>query len=120
MLKLFVNKVNFQPQFIVNLLLVSNFESFLPSVYTFGMLYTLVYRCFRICSDWKKFHAELTFLKKIFCKNDYPENLFLNVKPSFPILSNLKILYPKILYLEFINFSVASAVSPIMARVSET
>ena len=37
----------------------SNFESFSPSFYRFGMVYTLVYRCFRICSDWEKFHAEL-------------------------------------------------------------
>ena len=58
----------------------SNFESFLPSIYKFGMVYALVYRCFRICSDWKKLqknHAELTFLKKIFRKNGYPEN-FIN------------------------------------------
>ena len=52
----------------------SNFESFLPSVYKFGMLYTLVYRCFRICSNWMQFHTELTFLKGIFQKNGYPEN----------------------------------------------
>ena len=51
-----------------------NFESFLPSVYKFGMVYTLVQRCFRICSDWTKVHAELTFLKKIFRKNGYPES----------------------------------------------
>ena len=51
-----------------------NFESFLPSVYKFGMAYTLVHRCFRICSDWTKFYAELTFLKKIFRKNGYPES----------------------------------------------
>ena len=38
------------------------------------MVYTLVYRCFCICSDWTKYHVELTFLKRIFCKNDYPEN----------------------------------------------
>ena len=63
----------------------SNFESFLLSVYKFGMVYTLVYRCFRICSDWKKLqknHAELTFLKKIFRKNAYPEN-FIDVFKSF-------------------------------------
>ena len=138
------------------------------------MVYTLVYRCFRICLDWNKFHAELTFLKTIFRKNCYPKNfidkcfkkfldnihlakkkvptvekkrlllvlpylgvislqtrtklqqaikgvlncckleILLNVKPSFSILSDLKTLYPKILYLKlFINFSVASAVSPI-------
>ena len=52
----------------------SNFESFLPSIYKFGMVYTLIYRCYRICSDWKKFHAELTFLKTIFHKNGYLEN----------------------------------------------
>ena len=52
----------------------SNFESFLRSVYKFGMVYTLVYRCFRICSNWKKFHIELTFFKEIFRKNGYPEN----------------------------------------------
>ena len=49
------------------------------------------------------------------------QELLLNVKPRFPILPDLKTLYPKILYLElFINFSVASAISPIMARVSGT
>ena len=43
--------------------------------------------------------------------------ILLNVKPSFLILSDLKTLYPKILYLQlFINFSVAS----IMTRVSDT
>ena len=51
----------------------SNFESFLPSVYKFGMVYTLVYRCFRISSNWTQFHTELTFLKRIFRKNGYPE-----------------------------------------------
>ena len=52
----------------------SNFKSFLPSVYKSGMVYTMVYRCFCICSDWIKFHAEFTFLKKIFRKNGYLEN----------------------------------------------
>ena len=52
----------------------SNFESFLPSVYKFSMVYTLVYRCFRNCSNWTQFHTELTFLKEIFQKNGYPGN----------------------------------------------
>ena len=59
-----------------------NFESFLTSVYRFGIVYTLVYRCFHICSNWKKFHAELTFLKKILRKNGYSEN-FIDVLKSF-------------------------------------
>ena len=45
-----------------------NFESFLPSVYKFGFVYTLVYRFFHVYSNWTKFHAELTFLKKYFIK----------------------------------------------------
>ena len=124
----------------------SNFESFLPSVYKFDMVYTLVYRCFRISSNWTQFHTELTFLKEIFRKNGYLENFidkcfkkflnnvhlvkenvptvekfFLNIKQSFPILSVTKTLYPKTLYLVlFINFSVVSAMSPIMVKVSDT
>ena len=52
-----------------------------------------------------------------YCKLEF----FLNVEPNFPILSNLKTLYPKIIYLElFINVSVVSTISPIMARESGT
>ena len=46
----------------------SHFESFLPKTYKSGMVYTLVYRCFKICSDWTKFHEELSFLKQVFLK----------------------------------------------------
>ena len=28
----------------------THFENFLPTVYKFGMVYTLTYRCFNICS----------------------------------------------------------------------
>ena len=76
MLKLFENKVNSQPQFIVNLLLVACIVTFLPSIYKFGMIYTLVYRSFCICLEWTKFHAELAFLKMISHKNGYPENFY--------------------------------------------
>ena len=52
----------------------SNFESFLRWVYIFGMVYTLVYRCFCICSNWTQFHSELILLKGIFQKNAYPKH----------------------------------------------
>ena len=67
-----MSKVNLQPKFIVNPLLVvhSNFERFLTSVYKFDMVYTLVYGC----PDWRMFRTELTFLKKIIRKNGYSEN----------------------------------------------
>ena len=36
------------------------------------MVYTLIYRYFKICSDWAKFHEELSFLKQVFSKNGSP------------------------------------------------
>ena len=33
----------------------THFDSFLTTVYLV-MIYTLVYRCFKICFDWTKFH----------------------------------------------------------------
>ena len=46
----------------------THFGSFLPSTHKFGVLYTLVHRCFTLCSDWSKFHGELVTLKEIFQK----------------------------------------------------
>ena len=50
----------------------THFECFLPTIYKFGMVYTLAYRCFKICSDWTKFNEECSFLKQVFLKNGYP------------------------------------------------
>ena len=38
------------------------------------MVFTLVHRCFQICSKWTKLNTELLFLEQIFLKNGYPEN----------------------------------------------
>ena len=46
----------------------THFESFLPTVYKFGIVYTLASCCLKICSDWTKFHEELSFLKLVFLK----------------------------------------------------
>ena len=49
----------------------THFDSFyLPHVN--GMIYTLVFRCFSIFSNWTNFHNKLVFLKNIFLKNGYP------------------------------------------------
>ena len=57
----------------------THFESFLPTIYKFGMGYTLPYRCFKICSDWIKFPEELSFLKQVFLKKGYPLSFIDNV-----------------------------------------
>ena len=68
------------------------FESFLPRIYKLGMVYTLAYRCFKICSDWNKFHEELSFLKQVFLKNAYPLSFIDNCFKTFVISRLLNVL----------------------------
>ena len=67
------------------------------------MVYSLVYRCFGICSNWTQFHTELTFVKEIFQKNGYTEKFtakcfkkFLNiihlVKENVPTVEKKRLL----------------------------
>ena len=50
----------------------THFDSFVPMPYKFGMIYTIVYRCFTLCSSFQRFHKELQVVKEIFRKNGYP------------------------------------------------
>ena len=50
----------------------TNFKSFIPTVYKFGLVYTLLHRCFNIISYYEKFHNEINALKQIFKTNGYP------------------------------------------------
>ena len=56
----------------------THFDSFLPSSNKIGLLHTLLYRCFQICSDWTKFHLELVNLIDVFMNNGYPEDFIDN------------------------------------------
>ena len=42
------------------------FKDFLLTVHKFGIVSSLAYFCFKICSDWTKFYEELSFLKQDF------------------------------------------------------
>ena len=50
----------------------TNFISFIPLEYKFGLVYTLLNRCFKLSSDFLKFHHEVDKLRKILSKNAYP------------------------------------------------
>ena len=76
----------------------THFERFLATIYKFGMIYTLVYRCFKICSDWTKFYEELNFLKQISLENGYPESFINNCFKAF--LDKLFIKTPEISMVE--------------------
>ena len=51
----------------------TNFVSFIPLEYKFGLVHTLLNLCFNLSSDINlKFHHEVDKLKKILSKNAYP------------------------------------------------
>ena len=50
----------------------TNFKSFIPTVSKFGLVYTLLHRCFNITSSYEKFHNEINVLKQILQLNGYP------------------------------------------------
>ena len=50
----------------------TNFKSFIPTVYKFDLVYTLLHRCFNITSSYEKFHNEINALKQILKLNEYP------------------------------------------------
>ena len=76
----------------------THFDSFLPSTYKIDMIYTLVFRCFRICSDWNKFHKEIIFSKDIFLENGYPTSFIDKCFKTY--LDQLFIKKPKVLSVE--------------------
>ena len=76
----------------------THFDSFVPDTYKIGMIYTLVNRCFRICSSWSMFHQQLILLREIFQKNGYPENFIYRCFKLF--LNRIHILKEKVLTVE--------------------
>ena len=51
----------------------TNFIGFIPLEYKFGLVHTLLNRCFNLSSDFLKFHHEVDKLKKILSENAYPQ-----------------------------------------------
>ena len=52
-----------------------NFKSFIPETHKIGLIKSLLFWCFSLCSDFIKFHHEVDKLKSILCKNSYPRDL---------------------------------------------
>ena len=53
----------------------TDFSSFIPLEQKFGLVYTLLHRCFCLVSDMSKFHLEIEKLKEIILSNRYPNKL---------------------------------------------
>ena len=52
----------------------TNFGSFIPKSYKYNLLFTLLHRAFKLCSNFECFHQEIDKLKTIFEYNDYPKS----------------------------------------------
>ena len=53
-----------------------HFDSFIPETYKIGLISTLIFRGYNIFSQMSKFHEEMCYLRNIFKKNGYSENMF--------------------------------------------
>ena len=51
----------------------TNFKSFMPVTYKFGLVHTLLHLSFSICSSYETFQEEILILKEVFKKNEYPQ-----------------------------------------------
>ena len=69
----FITSVNRKPTFSG---VFFYFDSFIPRVYKFNLVSTLIFRCYFICCSMELFHIEIMQLKKIFEKNGYDHKFF--------------------------------------------
>ena len=66
---------NFRHQIIGSLhLVLTNFESFLPRLYKYNLVSTLLHCGFVICCSYRTLHFEILKLKQTFQSNGYPKN----------------------------------------------
>ena len=54
----------------------TNFGSFIPKSYKYNLLFMLLRRAFKLCSNFERFHQEIDKLKTIFENNGYPKSFF--------------------------------------------
>ena len=52
----------------------TNFGSFIPTSYKYNLLFTLLHRAFKLCSNSERFHQEIDKLKTIFENKGYPKS----------------------------------------------
>ena len=52
----------------------TNFGSFIPKSYKYNLLFRLLHRAFKLCSNFERFHLEIDKLKTIFENNGYPKS----------------------------------------------
>ena len=67
----FMTSVHLKPTFSG---VFTNFGSFITKSYKYNLLFTLLHRAFKLCSNFERFHQEIDKLKTIFENNGYPKS----------------------------------------------
>jgi hypothetical protein len=52
--------------------LCTNYNSFTPLLYRLSVFKCLIYRAFKLCSNWNLFHDEISHVKSFLLRNAYP------------------------------------------------
>ena len=60
-----------------------NYHSYSYMNFKVNNIKTLLFRAYKLCSNWLDFHKEAEFLLSYFKKNGYPERLVFNVLNKF-------------------------------------
>ena len=51
----------------------TTFDSVIPISYKNGLVNTLMFQCFKVCSSYENLHTEIVYLKKCFKRDIYPD-----------------------------------------------
>ena len=60
----------------------TNFGSFIPKSYKYNLLFTLLHRAFKLCSNLERFHQEVTSLRLLLKITVTPKVLLISVSKS--------------------------------------
>ena len=63
--------------------LATNYLSYVPNIFKFNAVRTLLTRAFRICTNEDLFNAEVNFLTKYFLSNRYPRKIIASIIHKF-------------------------------------
>ena len=63
--------------------LMLNYNSNAPVTWKKALITCLISRAYDLCSSWSSFHKEISFLRNLFLKNDFPSSLFESRLGSF-------------------------------------
>ena len=53
----------------------THYESYIDQSYKKSLIFTLLFRCYSLCSDYTLFHLEVEKLREILKKNSYPSGI---------------------------------------------